>query len=118
MDRTGSSRGAAAPEPVRAEGCPPDRAQGQAGKGKGQGRPDDPGSQANGQGSHSQVPGEAPGGTDGSKETDGEEHGNSGEAGKVGDAGVGRGHSAENAGKGAEQGSAGHATRADTGNSG
>ncbi|HWL91758.1 MAG TPA: hypothetical protein VNP90_10390, partial [Actinomycetota bacterium] len=96
QDRSSRSRGATSTEPVRAEGCPPDRAQGDAGKGEGGdrpddpggkgeggGRPDDPGGQADGRGSRGQAPGDARGGTGGSQETDGEgpEHGNAGNAG-------------------------------------
>jgi hypothetical protein len=102
--RTDRSRGSASPEPVRAQGCPPDRPQGQAGtKGKGGDRPDDPGSQANGKGPPNPVPGDGRGGTDGSQETDGDglEHGNAG-----------------NAGKGQEHGLAGDAGRAENGNPG
>ena len=98
------------PEPVRAQGCPPERAQGDAGnKGKGGGRPDDPGSQANGQGSPGPVPGHAQGGTNGSQGTDGEEreHASGGKAGTGG-----------SAGKGQEQSSVGNAPRTDTGTAG
>ncbi len=107
--RTSSSRGATS-EPVRAQGCPPDGAQGDAGnKGDRGGRPDDPGNQANGQDPPGPVSGHAQGGTNGSQETDSEEreHASGGKAGTGG-----------SAGKGQEQSSVGNATRTDTGTAG
>jgi len=79
--RTDRSRGRSSADPVRARGCPPDHTNNKGGNGKGEkvkggkvkdaktsgaGRPDDPGSQANGGGSSDQVPRNGRGGEVGS----------------------------------------------------
>jgi hypothetical protein len=88
-DRADRSSGHAQSDPVRARGCPQDHGQnhGQSKEGKekkGGGRPDDPGSKANGNGtSKEQKP---RGGADGSQDGGGNtvEHGNNGSAGSPG----------------------------------
>lgn len=85
-DRADRSGGHARSDPVRARGCPQDRGQhhGQSKEGKKSGgRPEDPGSDANGSGSSKK---EKPrGGGDGSQEGGGKtvEHGNDGSGGKA-----------------------------------
>jgi hypothetical protein len=111
-DRTDRSRDTAASAPVGARGCPQGRGQGDsANKGKGEsgGRPDDPGSQADGRGSSDREPPAGIGGNDGSQGSGGEGQGY-GNAGKPADAG--------NTEKAQEGGLAGNDGRSENGNSG
>lgn len=85
-DRADRSSGHAQSDPVRAQGCPQDDGQnhGQSKEGKkGGGRPDDPGSTANGNGSSKKQ--KPRGGRNGSQDSGGTtvEHGNLGSAGKT-----------------------------------
>lgn len=85
-DRADRSSGHAQSDPVRARGCPKDHGQyhGQSKEGKkGGGRPDDPGSDANGSGSSKKQ--KPRGGGDGTQDggSNTVEHGNPGSAGKV-----------------------------------
>ena len=117
--RTDRSRGRSSSDPVRARGCPPDHGNGKGGKVKGVkgeggkvkdgrtsqagGRPDDPGSQANGGVSSDKVPVDGRGSGDGSQ-VDGASDTGHGTAGSGGTA-KGQGHAAN--GGGSENGHSG-----------